>query len=326
MRRPVIIGLVAGVAGGLPAGASARPQDAIGRVSAHKLNGRIAFQALAGRFPQVFTVEPDGSGLRQVTHVPSKDPGAENPNWSPDGATIAFDAAAGKGVNVFTVSPGSRSAALPLGVGAFNGDPAYSADGTQISFDQDAGPTAPKVHGIFIANADGSNAGRVTTGIRTTRAFDTQSQWSPDGTRLVFMSVRNSKQAAIFVVNLDGTGLKRLTPWTLDAGNPDWSPDGREILFNPYWDPHPGRFSNVYSMKPDGSHRTQLTHARPGVQSFAPAWSPDGTRIVFVRFTPTSKMSGRIDLYTMRRDGTHPSRLTNMPQAVPTNPDWGTAP
>ena len=83
MRRQVIIGLVAGVAGGLPAGASARPQDPIGRVSAHKLNGRIAFQALVGRFPQVFTVEPDGRGLRQVTHVPSKDPGARTRSGRP---------------------------------------------------------------------------------------------------------------------------------------------------------------------------------------------------------------------------------------------------
>ena len=77
------------------------------------------------------------------------------------------------------------------------------------------------------------------------------------------MSVKNQKQAAIFTVNIDGTGLKRLTPWDLDAGNPDWSPDGREILYNPYWDPHPGKFSHIYSMRPDGSHKTQLTHTRP---------------------------------------------------------------
>jgi len=321
-----ITGITAAVAGGLLAGASARPLGPVGDVAAHKHNGRIVFQAVVGRFPQVFTIEPDGSGLTQITHVPSKDPGAENPVWSPDGSTIAFDAKAGKGVNVFTLTAGKGPRPLPLGVGAFNGDPAYSGDGAHISFDQDVGPAAPKVHGIFIANADGSNAHRVTTGIRTTQAFETQSQWSPDGKRLVFMSVKNSKQAAICVVNVDGTGLKRLTPWSLDAGNPDWSPDGREILFNPYWDPHPGKFSNIYSMRPDGSHKIQLTHARPGVQSFAPAWSPDGRMIVFVRFTPAGKKNGRLDLFTMGRDGTHLRRITHMPQAFPTNPDWGTAP
>jgi TolB protein len=306
--------------------ASAQSHHRVAAVPARAHNGRIAFQANVGRDPQVFTIEPNGSGLRQVTHVPSKDPGAENPTWSPDGTTIAFDAAAGKGVDIFTVSQRTHPAQLPLSVGAFNGDPAYSPGGAQISFDQDVGPAAPKVHGIFIASADGSNARRLTTGIRTTQAFDTQSQWSPDGKRLVFMSVKNGKEAAIFVVNIDGTGLKRLTPWSLDAGNPDWSPDGHEILFNPYWDPHPGKFSNIFSMRPDGSHRTQLTHPRPGVQSFAPAWSPDGTKIVFVRFTPTGKRSGRLDLFTMSADGRRLRRVTNMPRAFPTNPDWGTAP
>jgi TolB protein len=324
--RAMITALVGAVAGGLPAAAAAQPQRPVSRVATHERNGRIAFQANVGRLPQVFTIEPNGSGLRQVTHVPSHDPGAENPVWSPDGTTIAFDAAAGKGVNIFTLSHGTHPAPLPLSVGAFNGDPAYSADGTQISFDQDTGPAAPTVHGIFIADADGSDPRRVTTGIRTTHAFDTQSQWSPDGKRLVFMSVKNGKQAAVFVVNIDGTGLKRLTPWSLDAGNPDWSPDGREILFNPYWDPHPGKFSNIFSMRPDGSHRTLLTHARPGVQSFAPAWSPDGTKIVFDRFTPIGKQNGRLDLFTMSRDGTRVRRVTNMPGAFPTNPDWGTAP
>jgi TolB protein len=326
MHRPLITAVVAAVAGGLPAAAAAHTQDPVSRVAANEHNGRIAFQAIVGRFPQVFTIEPDGSGLRQITHVPRHDPGAENPSWSPNGTTIAFDAAAGKGVDIFTRSPGAHPTPLPLSVGAFNGDPAYSRDGTEMSFDQDTGPAAPRVHGIFIANADGSDARRVTTGIRSTKAYDTESQWSPDGKRLAFTRVKNGKQAAVFVVAVDGTGLRRVTPWSLDAASPDWSPDGREILFNTYYDYHPGKFANVYSMRPDGSHQTLLTRTRPGVQSFRPAWSPDGTRIVFDRFTPTGKRSGRIDLFTMSADGSQLRRVTNMPRAVPANPDWGTAP
>jgi Tol biopolymer transport system component len=307
------------------AGASAQSAS---RVAKHtcKHNGRIVFQAMVGRFPQIFTIEPDGTRLRQVTHVPAKDPGAENPVWSPNGKKIAFDAAAGKGVSIFTISPGHKRVELPLKVGLFNGDPAYSPDGRRISFDQDVGPSAPRVHGIFIANADGSGAHRVTTGIRTKDAFDTESQWSPNGKRLAFTRVKNNKQAAVFVVNINGTGLKRLTPWRLDAASPDWSPDGRQILFNSYFDFHPGKFSNIYSMRPNGSRRTLLTHTKAGVQSFRPSWSPDGTKIVFTRFTPLGKMGGRIDLYTMNRNGKGLRRVTKMPHAFPTNADWGTAP
>jgi Tol biopolymer transport system component len=292
----------------------------------HAHNGRIVFQANAGRSSQLFTIEPDGTGLRQITHARAKNGGPESPTWSPDGRTIAFDAPAGKGVNIFTVTPGALPVELPLSVGAFNGDPAYSPDGTLISFDQDVGPSAPTVHGIFVANADGSGAHRLTTGIPTKAAFDTESQWSPDGTRLAFTRVRNSKQAAVFVVNVDGTGLSRLTPWNLDAASPDWSPDGRQLLFNSYFDAHRGKFSNIYAIRPDGTHRTVLTHTRPGIQSFRPAWSPDGTKIVFDRFTPLGKKRGRVDLYTMTRNGKAVRRVTNLPQAFPFAPDWGTAP
>jgi Tol biopolymer transport system component len=325
-QQRLAAGLVALAASALAAGASARPEGPGVRAASGPLNGRIAFQANVGRFPQVFTIEPDGTGLTQVTHVPSKDPGAENPIFSPDGATIAFDAASGKGVDVFTTTNGAAPAPLPLSVGEFNGDPAYSPDGTQISFDQDSGPSAPTVHGIFIANANGSGARRVTTGIPTTSAYDTQSQWSPDGKRLAFTRVKNEQQAAVFVVNVDGTGLRRLTAWSLDAANPDWSPDGRTILFNTYYDPHRGKFAEIYAMSPDGSHRALLTRTRPGVQSFAPAWSPDGSEIVFDRFTPIGLSNGRIDLFVMAASGKGAHRLTNIPRAVPFNPDWGTSP
>jgi TolB protein len=204
-------------------------------------NGLIAFEALPlphssctqhhPCFPQIFTVAPDGSRLTQLTNVPNKDPGGENPSWSPNGATIAFDAPSGR-VNLFTVpASGGVPTELPVAVGRFNGVPSYSPDGRQIAFDQDVGPSKPKVHGIFIANADGSNAHRVTTGIRTVQAFDTSAQWSPDGTHLVFVRFKSERRSAIFMVGVDGSGLRRLTGWKLNAVNPDWSPDGTKIVF-----------------------------------------------------------------------------------------------
>jgi TolB protein len=310
---------------------SSAPAQAGGRVdraARHTHNGRIVFQAFRGRFSQVFTIDPDGSGLRQITHithVPAGGIGAENPTWSPNGATIAFDAPAGRGVNIFTTSPGHAPAPLPLSVGAFNGDPAYSPNGKQISFDQDIGPSHPKVHGIFIANADGGHARRLTTAIRTTHSYDTESQWSPDGNRLAFTRVKNSRQAAVFIVNRNGTGLRRLTPWRLDAASPDWSPNGRTILFATYWDPQPHKLATIDSIRPDGSHRTVLTSTRGSQQSFRPSWAPDGTRVVFTRLTPTGK-TVRLDLYTMNPNGTGLKRLTNMPKAAPNSADWGTEP
>ncbi len=228
-------------------------------------------------------------------------------------------------MTLFTVRPnGSALTKLPISVGAFNGDPAYSPDGKQISFDQDIGPSQPNVHGIFIAHTDGSQARRLTTGIRSRNASDTESQWSPDGKRLAFTRVKNHLEAAVFVVNLDGSGLSRLTPWKLDAASPDWSRDGTKILFNSYFDGRPGKSSTIYSIRPDGSHRTALTDPRAAAQSFRPSWSPDGTRILFTRFTPIGR-AGRVDLYTMSPKGTALRRVTNMPQAGPTNADWGTA-
>jgi TolB protein len=293
-------------------------------------NGRIAFQALDGRFPQVFTIEPDGSGLRQITHVPAKDPefdpGGENPTWTPDGTAIAFDTGNRKGVNLWTVRPdGSGLAEMPLGVGAFNGNPAYSPDGRMVSFDWDRGFPS-KEHGIFVANSDGTGARRLTTAPRTVEAHDTESQWSPDGKRIAFTRVKKVGRAAVFVIGAEGRGLKRLTPWKLDAASPDWSPDGSTIVFNSHFDPGPGQSANLYAMRPDGSRRVALTHHRGGrVHSFRPSWAPDGTRIVFTRFTPRGR-NGRTDLYTADPDGTGLRRITNLPARFPMHPDWGPKP
>lgn len=319
MRNRTPIGAVLAVAALAPAPAATAAT-----------NGRIAFQAFDGRFPQVFTIEPDGSGLRQITRVPAKDPefdpGGENPTWSPDGMTIAFDTGNRKGVNLWTVRPdGSGLAEMPLGVGAFNGNPAYSPDGRMVSFDWDRGFPS-KEHGIFVANSDGTRARRLTTAPRTNEAHDTESQWSPDGTRIAFTRVKKIGRAAVFVIGVDGRGLKRLTPWKLDAASPDWSPDGSRILFNSHFDAGPRQSANLYAMRPDGRRRVALTHHHGGrVHSFRPSWAPDGSRIVFARFTARGRR-GRTDLYTADPDGSGLQRITDLPRRFPMHPDWGPKP
>jgi Tol biopolymer transport system component len=292
-------------------------------------NGLILFQANVGYTPQIFTIRPDGSGLKQITKIPFKEdtPGAEQADWSPDGKTIAFDAASAKGgstiINVFTVAPdGSALSELPLAVPGYNGAPSYSPDGTKIAFDQDAGSAKPTVHGIFVANADGSDPHRLTTGIATKDAYDTKADWSPDGKQITFTRVKSKTEAAIFVVRTDGSGLKQLTPWKLDAAGAAWSPDGSKLVFQTYYDSQLGKSPNIFTMRPTGGKMIALTHFTGGdVQALGPAWSPDGTKIVWHKLSPAVDQ-----LFIMDAHGGHVRKLTKMPRgSTPSRAAWGTA-
>jgi TolB protein len=292
------------------------------------VNGRILFQAHVGAYNQLFTIKPDGTGLTQVTRIPftGDTDGAEQADWSPDGTTIAFDAPSGRGgdtfINLFTVAPdGSGLAELALALRGFNGAPSYSPDGTKIAFDQDVGPSRPNVHGIFVANADGSDPHRLVTGLATPDAYDTNTDWSPDGTQISFTRVKNEREAAIFVVRADGSGLKRLTPWRLDAANADWSADGSKLLFHSYYNVQPGKSPNLFTIRPDGGRMTPLTHFTGGdSQALGPSWSPDGTKIVWHKVTPKVNQ-----LFVMDAHGGHLRKLTNLPpDANPSRADWGT--
>ena len=89
--------------------------------------------------------------------------------------------------------------------------------------------------------------------------------WSPDGNQLVF-EVQNLGTAeppnrhALFIVDADGSGLRQLTPWSLNAGDdPDWSPDGKLILFRTVSasNRHHG---NLHTIRPDGTGLRMLTN------------------------------------------------------------------
>src|SRR5205085_12050692 len=66
------------------------------------------------------------------------------------------------------------------------------------------------------------------------RAFDANPEWSPDGTRIAFDSNRGTSSVNdhdLFVINQDGSGLKRLTSSAANDQGPTWSPDGTKIAF-----------------------------------------------------------------------------------------------
>jgi Tol biopolymer transport system component len=85
---------------------------------------------------------------------------------------------------------------------------------------------------------------------------------------------RNMDETAIFTIRTDGADERRLTPL---AGFPAWSPNGSRIAYS-------SSNEQLWVMNSDGTNAHQVTHCRLGcVEDFAPAWSPTGNKLVFVR-------------------------------------------
>ena len=157
------------------------------------------------------------TGTHVVTAFTETD-GSE-PTWAPDGARVAY-AAYG---DLFIVN----TTAIPVNITtstATESSPAWSPDGLRIAFvsDRDAQPE------LYVMNVDGFGSRRVTTNLGVTRS---RPAWSPDGTRMAFDCEVDPGNRDICVINVDGTGLSRLTADPAEDSQPAWSPDGSRIAF-----------------------------------------------------------------------------------------------
>ena len=132
------------------------------------------------------------------------------------------------------------------------------------------------------------------------------STWAmPKTGRIAFSSNRDGN-FEIYVMDPDGTNVKRLTSSPGHDVAPTWSPDGKGIAFASYRD---GNWE-IYAMKANGKQQHNLTNN--AASDTSPAWSPDGTRIAF-----TSDRDGNTEIYTMSVDGTNATNLTDN-----LHPDW----
>ena len=313
--------LVALVACGTAAGMSARSAAT---------NGSIVFRRYFDDTQQwgaLFSVNPDGTGLRQLTHPP-KGIVDNEPVWSPDGKRIAYEHGRGNKTLVY-IANANGSGARPLGgcTGSCAGQaaPAWSPDGSKLALG-----LGPRVghESVWIASTTGTGLEQLTQRDRPateTAMNDIEPAWSPDGTKLVFVRYmaepRPRGRLALFLINADGSGERQLTPWALRAGNhPDWSPDGKRILFLSNVFGPAGTVSNIYTVRADGAGLTRLTRAQPSEEYLSASFSPDGKWITFGMVRGSAK-DARADVYVMRANGTG-VRVVTKSALWDSAPDW----
>ena len=310
----------------------------------------------------VFTIQVDGSGERRIRAV------GDGAILSPDGTRFMDPRPAGDGRLTTSVfhADGSAYEVLPLDDPTLQlGYGAWSPDATRIVTDGWDETRADRKGLYTRRSSDGGDIVRLTdAGIRYDFPM-TPGGYSPDGSRILFFrpSTRaegDGEPMDLFMVRVDGTGLRKLDPPGTTTGlvgggiAASWSPDGEEVavvlssgsfwdddaravyvvdtigsdveritprgdILSAQWSPdgrwiafdmadHTGSH-DLFVVHPDGTGLAQLTSSDvDGLFSFGPMWSPDGTKLLFVRGVDELDST---DLWIVNVDGTSLSQVTH---------------
>lgn len=245
--------------------------------------GRIAFI----KPPDVYVMDADGSDVRQLTSF-GQDKSATLVAWAPDDEQLVFTVtSADSPAQLWTMnSDGTHQ--HPFAADSYFSSTAgsFSPDGQTVVFARCLAPQRSSIDecAIFRVQADGSGLAPVT--IFETAVRDFNPVYSPDGKTLAFESYnREGVSGAIYLVDADGSNVRRLTPPRLGATTPSWSPDGLKIAFSTNC--CTGQNSDIWVIGRDGRGLARITNSCVqdcddwGYLNSFPSWSPDGGAIVF---------------------------------------------
>lgn len=273
-KRPVAIAAAALLAAVMALGATLAGTEEAEAAFPGK-NGKIAFASNRttgegvnnpeGDF-EIFTINRDGTGLRQLTHNAALD---FDPEWSPNGKRITFTSDRDLFSNVFVMNADGTKQTRVTDGRSFDRSPTFSPDGKRIAFDSnlDAGKGVDNPEGefeIFTVRVDGTGLTQLTSNGEA----DFQPDWSPDGEEIAFVSRRDFRPG-IYTMKADGTKQRKVSRGpAVVFQSPSYAPDGERIAFHTNQD---GNFE-IYKMRADGRHAVNLTNDPAG--DFTPDWQP----------------------------------------------------
>ncbi len=299
-------------------------------------NGRIAFRRYLNdehTRGAIFTVNPDGSGERQIPRA-ARNVVYTEPDWSPNGRWIVYNSwpendedasrilkIRANGRHLTRLSQSCTDNCVS------DGFPAWSPDGRQIAFERRFMPSDPDdfnwLIAIFVMQADGTEPIQIThqgeTADDPNRSRDHAPAWSPSGDRLVFERYSlDHRHGAIFTVAADGSNARRITPWRLDAAQPDWSPDGRWIVFRT--EPGSEGDGDIFMVHPSGRGLHRVAGGKG--EWLSCSFSPSGKRI---QAGQVPRGQDTADIFVFDLDGSHMRNLTES-HAWESASDWGPRP
>jgi Tol biopolymer transport system component len=205
--------------------------------------------------------------------------------------------------------------------------PTWSNDGKRLFFtavtynDTVNNPSS----NLYTIEMDGDNIKQLTRG-KNQIVYATL---SPDGSHVLF-SAKDGNGISIYKMNYDGTNIIKLNQENfLMSVFPQWSPDGKQIIFSS--NPSQGRYENpyfsIFKMSSDGGVLVQITNEKE--IDYAPVWSPNGDKIVFYA-TYEYHLSGEgpmfwknANIFIMNSDGTDKKKITDSSEPVlDISPGW----
>jgi Tol biopolymer transport system component len=290
---------------------------------------------------------PDGKGAVVISH-PDAGVYDIDPVWSPDHSKVAFERDLPDTSQVVIVNAdGTGEHVLDIGCVdpcAGVNEPSWTADGSRLAFTPVIGPFDQPGESatqavLWTSTPDGSNLQRLSPPGNDGILEDGHARFSPDGSYLIFERSSNvTGFAAVFRMDMDGSNLRQLTPWELNADTPDLSqatsgPTRDLVVFETYGhgDVPPGSVGDVatvpstcLTVESCTSAIRYLTNNGAGpTVSNNPAWAPDGSRIAFVEYVgpPAARNIKYADIYTVDAQGGSRHQVSTSP-TWDFRPDW----